>query len=264
MTSTYRDVGGFLVLSIALGVILLLAFGVLQWLQVPTGRFLDWVIGAASFWWLIVVVTVPWNVYFEAKGVLAEATESRRQEITVDARQVSYVQTVAQRSLWVAIALHLISALGLYGLAATGISAIGYVSSIAALLLTGLRPAISFYQYLALRLRAIAQEVSYPREDVRELRGRLIELSTQVEDLRYQLNRDRSHGDSWATGQEVAVKALQKSLEQLTVEHRNAVADNQVAHNQLARDTRNAVAQISEDGRFLENVREIIRFFKSA
>lgn len=249
---------------VVLVLVLLLAFGVLQWLQVPTGSFLDWVIGAASFGWLVVVVTVPWNIHFDAKEVLAEAAESRRQDITVDMGQVRYAQVVAQRSLWVAIALHSLSALGLYGLAAAGISPIGYISSAAALLLTGLRPAISFYQYLAVRLRAIRQEVKYPREDVVELRQRLSELTAQVTDVRYQLNRDQPHSDSWATRQEAAWKALQKELEQLTVDHRNAVADNQVAHTQLARDARNAIAQISEDGRFLENVREIIRFFKSA
>ncbi|WP_008313342.1 hypothetical protein [Leptolyngbya sp. PCC 6406] len=259
-----RAMSGFAFSSVVLALVLLLVFGLLQWLQVPAGNFLDWVIGTASFWWLLVIVTVPWNIYFDAKGVLAEAAESRRKEITVDMGQVRYVQVVAQRSLWVAIALHGVSALGLYGLAAIGISPIGYISSAAALLLTGLRPAVSFYQYLAMRLSAIRKEVQYPREDVMELRQRVMDMVSQVKDLRYQLNLDQSHSDSWATTQETTLKTLRQDLTNLAAEHRNLMSDNQAAHTQLARDARTAIAQVSEDGRVLENVREIIRFFKSA
>ena len=57
-------------------VVVLVAFGVLQWFHIAAGNFLNWVIGGASFWWLLVIVTVPWNVHFQAKEVLAEAAES--------------------------------------------------------------------------------------------------------------------------------------------------------------------------------------------
>jgi hypothetical protein len=52
----------FISSSIGFVVLLLLAFGILQWFNIKTGNFLDWVIGGASFWWLLVIVTVPWNV----------------------------------------------------------------------------------------------------------------------------------------------------------------------------------------------------------
>ena len=45
----------------------------------------------------------------------------------------------------------------------------GYVSSGAALLLTGLRPALRAYQYIATRLSMIRQQIKYPREDVCEV-----------------------------------------------------------------------------------------------
>jgi hypothetical protein len=40
-------------------------------------------------------------------------------------------------------------------------------------------------------------------------------------------------------------------------------ATNQIEHEGLGREARNAIAQLSVDGQFLEHVREIIRFFKS-
>jgi hypothetical protein len=39
---------------------------------------------------------------------------------------------------------------------------------------------------------------------------------------------------------------------------------NQSEHERLGREARNAIAQLSTDAQFLDNVREIIRFFKTA
>lgn len=255
-------IGGFLSFSFGFPVFVLLVFAVLQWFHIPAGNFLDWVIGAASFWWLMVIVTVPWNIHFEAKAVLAEAAESRRENITVDPQQVEYASKIAQRSLWAAIALHLLSALGLYELAATGISAIGYLSSAAALLLTVLRPAISLYLYLANRLGTIRRTFRYPREDVMELRDRLFQLEAKVEQVESQLNLE--HADGWAATQQRQLTALRQDLTQLAATQEDTVATNQAEHERLSREARNAIAQLSTDGQVLNHVREIIQFFKQA
>src|ERR687885_1633086 len=176
----------FIGFSFGFGVLVLLAFGILQWLHIPAGSFIDWVIAVAIFEWLLVIVTVPWNIHFEAKAVLDDAAVSAEKGITVDEKQVKYAKVVAERSLIVAIALHLLSAIGLYTLAATGISTIGYVSSGAALLLTLLRPAVRTYEYLAARLAMIRQELTYPREDIWELRNRcgtLEETLKRIEEI---------------------------------------------------------------------------------
>jgi len=44
----------------------------------------------------------------------------------------------------------------------------------------------------------------------------------------------------------------------------NLKVENQSAHDTLSKEARQAIAKITEDGQFLENVREIIRFVKSA
>ncbi|WP_414541573.1 hypothetical protein [Nostoc sp. CCY0012] len=243
-------------------VVVLLGFGVLQWFQIPTGNFLDWVIGGASFWWLLVIVTVPWSVHFQAKEVLAEAAQSTEKQIPVDEKQVKYVSVLAKRSLWVAIALHLFSAVGLYTLAATGISAVGYISSGAALLLTVLRPAIRAYEYLYARLRMISQEFRYPREDVMELRNRFYELDDTVKRLEQQLNPELDY--SLPANQQRFTEETRRDLARVTASLEDLRATNQTEHERLAREARSAIAQLSSDGQFLDHVREIIRFFKSA
>ena len=253
---------GFLSFSFGLPVFLLLVFAVLQWFHVPSGNFLDWVIGAVSFWWLTVIVTVPWNIHFEAKSVLVDATQSQQQAIEIDPQQVEYARKIARRSLWVAILLHILSAIGLYGLAATGISAIGYVSSAAALLLTILRPTIALYLYLANRLNNIRRTFRYPREDVMELRDRVAQLEYKIEHVEYQLNLE--HADGFAASQQRLVTALRQDLTQVAATQEDLNATNQAEHERLSREARNEIAQLSTDGQVLNHVREIIQFFKNA
>lgn len=251
--------GGF---SLGLVVILLLAFGILNWLNVPAGNFLDWVIGGASFLWLVVIVTVPWNIYFQAKEVVADAEQSQEKNIPIEAKQLGYVQRIAKRSLWIAIALHIISALVLYGLAATGISAVGYISSVAALLLTGLRPVIRAYEYIATRLSMIRREFKYPREDVLELRDRVFILEEQIKYISDSL--DENKADSWIAQKNRQSAALRQDLSQLAAAVESLRSSNQAEHDALKKEAQNAIAQLTTDGQFLDHVREIIRFFKTA
>ena len=253
----------FFISSIAgIVIVVLTAFGLLQWLHIPAGNFLDWVIGGASFWWLLVIVTVPWNVHFQAKEVLAEAAQSKEKGIPVDEKQVNYVTVLAKRSLWVAIALHLFSAVGLYTLAATGISTVGYISSGAALLLTILRPAIRAYEYLYARLTMIRQEWKYPREDIVELRDRFSILEQKIQSFEEQLNPEQSY--SLPATQQRFAEETRRDLARIAANLEELRATNQTEHERLTREARNAIAQLSTDGQFLDHVREIIRFFKTA
>ncbi|WP_373534618.1 hypothetical protein [Microcoleus sp.] len=244
------------------GIFLLLVFAILQWLHVPAGSFIDWVIAIAIFEWLLLIVTVPWNVHFEAKEVLAKAAESTKRNIAIDQEEVKYVSVLVSRSLFVAIALHLGSAIVLYALAATGISAVGYLSSGAALLLTVMRPAIRGYQYLAQRLTSIRSQFLYPREDIVELRSRFASLESTVKDLSNQFSLNNPN--SWVAVQEREQQATKIELTNLSASLQSLRSTNQAEHIKLTRDAESAIAQLTDDGQFLNHVREIIRFYKEA
>lgn len=252
----------FIGFSSGLVVLVLLAFGILQWLHIPAGSIIDWMIAVAIFEWLLVIVTVPWNIHFEAKAVLDEAAVSAEKGIRVDKKQVEYAKVVAKRSLIVAIALHLLSAASLYALAATGITAVGYLSSGAALLLTALRPAVRTYEYLAARLSAIRQELIYPRADIWELRNRFGTLEETVKRLEEILDPEEPY--SWiATVQQHQAETRQE-LARIGASFEELRATNEVQHERLSNEARHAIAQLTTDGQFLDHVREIIRFFKTA
>ena len=258
MFSGYISIG----YSLSLGLIFLLLFGILKWLGIPAGNLLDWVIGIASFWWLVIIVTIPWNIYFEAREVLAEASLSREKNIRVDEKKIEYVTQVSRWSILGAIALHLLSATGLYILAATGISVVGYVSSGAALLFTGLRPAIRGYQYIANRLYAIRQQIKYPREDIIELRGRFQKLEATVRGLSERLDPKKPR--SLVVTQQTEWQQMREDLARLRASLDQVKAQNELEHQNLSHEAKNAIAQLTEDSQFLAQVREIIRFFKNA
>jgi hypothetical protein len=255
----YYSFAGF---GASTGIFLLLVFAILQWLHIPAGSFIDWVIAIAIFEWLLLIVTVPWNIHFEAKEVLAQAAESTEKGIVLDGKQVKYVTVLASRSLWVAIGLHLLSAIALYALAATGISAVGYLSSGAALLLTILRPAIRAYKYLAARLTMIRRQFLYPREDIVELRNRFANVESTLQNLEARFNSNDPN--SWVAVQERQQEATRRDLTRLAASLENLRSTNQAEHTKLERDAESAIAQLTDDGQFLNHVREIIRFFKEA
>jgi hypothetical protein len=247
----------YLGFSIGFSVLILIISVILQWLQISAGNLVDWSIGIASFWWLIIIVTIPWNVYFEARETISEATISEEKGIPLDLKQLNYVKKVSRWSIISAIALHFLSAIGLYTLAATGISSVGYISSGATLLLTGLRPAIRGYQYLAQRLSLIRKQIKYPREDVLELRGRVNNLERSVGEIKIQIDNNGEHQQQQWVEIRQQLALLKALLEQLQ-------AKNAVEHEELSREARNAISQLTEDSQFLNHVREIIRFVKMA
>jgi hypothetical protein len=240
----------------------LLAFGLLNWFQMPAGSLVDWAIGLGIFEWSIIIVTVPWNIYFAARAAVQTGIESQAEGIDVDDRQIRYASGIATRSLIVAIALHLGSAIGLYWLAITGVTVLGYLSSGALLLLTFLRPAISTYEYLAMRLSALREQFAYPRADILELRDRFQQLEYQVSQLTSKLDADDD--TSWLNHQNRYWETNRAEIAKITVAIADLKASNELEHQRLAQEAKQAVSQITVDGQFLEHAREIIRFFKTA
>lgn len=258
MNQTYRSQSASVIsFGFGSGFLAFIAFFILQWLKIPVGNLVDWLIGVASFWWLLAVVTIPWNIYFEAVTTLDEAKTSRQKEIPVDQEQLVYVGKVARLSLIGAIALHLISAVGLYCVAAWGISSVGYVSAFAVLLLTVLRPAVRGYQFLALKLSKIREQIQYPREDIVELRSRVKVLENKHKTLNELLDKAaEQQATEWAELRQDTAK-LRAKLEELA-------AVNETEHQRLSREAAGAIAQLSADSQVLNHVREIIRFWKEA
>jgi hypothetical protein len=245
-----------------LGAAAMAALGWLMWrlidvAHVPT---LDWIVGVVFFLWLLVIVTVPWNVHFQAREIITEAEESRTRGITVDNAKTDYARRWMRRSLAVAVGLHLVTAVGMWWLSVAGITPIGYWGAVAALTLTFARPVMRGYEYLRLRLAGIRQEIHYPREDVVTLRTHVDELLRRADETEHQLDAEREDTLAWRT--EHGIGRHSQELESLRIALQELRESNAIAHERISRESQNAMAQVLGDAAILNHVREIVRFFK--
>ncbi|MGI4874040.1 MAG: hypothetical protein ACRYFX_23015 [Janthinobacterium lividum] len=254
--------GGFIFLLLFLAVAVLVVYFGLHWLHVPVGSLIDWLVGVAILAWFAIVTTLPWDAHFAALRVVEEAQESRTKGMEVNEEHVAFARRIATRFRAVAIGLHLLTAAVLFGLAYFHVIAVGYPAAIAALALTFARPAERAYEHLSERLRLMQHQVKYPREDVLELRTRVAEMESKLETITHSLDADEEGSWAYLLAQTQAnntrlLDRLDANLEELT-------RTNAREHEALARQTAQEIAKLSEDARFLNQVRELIRFVKTA
>ncbi|MDX1903511.1 MAG: hypothetical protein SFU27_05075 [Thermonemataceae bacterium] len=247
---------------VGLTVLSLVVFGVLRWTNLPTGDFLDWLVGIIGFWWLILVTTIPWNMHFRAKEVLADIANYKNKGQNIEEKDRNYARKIARTYLIVAILLHIISAIILYYLAVYEISKVGYWGAILALLLTGLRPTVRLLQYIHYRLYAISQSIKYPENDI-------FALQQDIEQIKYDLQQvndmlQSENPESWISQKEKQLNRLEESNYELRKQNEQFKLQQEQIFGQFSQKTEQRIAQISEDGQFLSQVRELIRFIKNA
>lgn len=242
--------------------LLLLVFAGLRWIALPVGDFLDWVIGIAGFWWLTLITTVPWNMHFKAREVLADIQNYKEKNEAISAADVSYARKIARNYLIVAIALHLLSALGLYLLSYYKITPLGYWGAAFALLLTGLRPAVRLVEYIHYRLNAISMDIRYPKQDVHKLIDDVNILKNEVATLNETLQNDNPN--SWLSQKNAQMERMEKTIYAMEKQIYNYRMEQEKSFEQMRSQMEQKIAQLSEDAKFLSQVRDLIRFIKNA
>jgi hypothetical protein len=135
--------------------------------------------------WLLVIVVLPWNVYFQARHVLFEMQRSRGRGIAVSDTQHAEAQRVERRMLRVSIGMHVVSALLLALGAALLMQPLGYAFSALFLLSTLFRPGVEYYRYLRRRLADLLADVTYPRDDVHALVASVRAHTQSLESLKH-------------------------------------------------------------------------------
>lgn len=152
-------------------------------LDLPVAWRLDILFGAVGFGWLLLVLTLPWDLHFQAKNVLYEIDRSLARGLRPETNRGA-VQRIARRTLGVAVGLHLLSALGV-ALAAwwSAWAAGGWIAGVY-LASTVLRPLGAWYVHLRGELSRAMGEATHPRDDVIALRERVRALEGLPQELR--------------------------------------------------------------------------------
>lgn len=174
-------------------VAVLISIWLLLYAEVPLSTLLSLGLGAASLAWLVLLLIVPWNLYFGARALLQEIKESREHGITISEERDEEARRIARRTLVAAVGGHVVSAAVIVGITLFSGAVVGYYFAGFYLLSTAFRPMAAYFRHLSRRVGVLMHEARYPREDVFTLTGRvdaLVEKHKEMVELLQQMERE--------------------------------------------------------------------------
>jgi hypothetical protein len=174
-----------MVLAVAAAALLFAWLGRLAGVPLATAASIG--VGGVALAWLIVLVTVPWNLYFSARRVVAEISVSRERGITVPPGHDAEAGRIARRMLWFALGAQLGTAAVAAVIAFISGAKVGYYFSGFFLLSTAIRPAAAYLGHVRERISALARESTHPRDDVASLKRRVDLVAGSVRELHGEL-----------------------------------------------------------------------------
>jgi hypothetical protein len=137
--------------------------------------------------WLIVLVSMPWNLYFAARRAVQEAAVSRERGISVRPAIDAEARLISRRMLGLALGGHLGTAVAAAAIAYFSGSKAGYYIAGIFLLATAFRPAGAYLVHVRERIGVLTRESTHPREDVVTIRAEVDGIRQSLGELRTEL-----------------------------------------------------------------------------
>jgi hypothetical protein len=208
--------------------------------------------GVLCLLWLLVLLTVPWNVYFRAHTVLAEIAVSREKGLVVPPAREAEAARIARMMLRVAVAGHLLTAAGVVAVTvATGHGA-GYWIAGFFLLSTVFRPAGAWFAQLRKRLGTLLDDVTYPRDDVLALRERVEHTDSGIKVL-----------EEKAEEQYRALAELRRTVDALGVAVYERAEDADRRITALAREFEATVNRLTDNEEIITGLKAFLRLLRT-
>jgi hypothetical protein len=188
--------------------------------SIMAGHLLDWVMGGFCLVWLVVILKLPWDLYFQAHTVAYEIKRSEERGIRTAPGREEYVRRLRRRLGWLAVWAHLASAALVAAVAYLTGGQVGYYFALFYVVSTLFRPAAAAYVYLSRKLKHMAGEARYPREDIVELRctvdahkESLRSLTDRIDELSEALSQEHSAREQETREIRQSVHAVGRELE---------------------------------------------------
>ncbi|MFD6280071.1 hypothetical protein ACFWFI_31570 [Streptomyces sp. NPDC060209] len=208
--------------------------------------------GVASLLWLLVLLTVPWNLYFRAHAVLAEIGVSRAKGLEVSQERDAEAARIARMMLRVAVGGHaLTAALVVAVTAATG-AVTGYWFAGFFLLSTVFRPAGAYFGQLRRRLGTLLKDVTFPRDDVLELRKRVDHVHDGTRAL-----------EARAEEQYRALAEVRRTMDALNVSAHGRADDADRKIAALAREFEATVDRLTDNQEIIAGLKAFLRLLRT-
>lgn len=241
---------------------------------VPVSTLLTIGAGAVALGWLVVLVTLPWNLYFAARRAAAEMAVSRGRGITVPAAYGGEARQIGRRMLWFALGAHAATALAAGLIAYVSGRALGYYFAGFYLLSAGVRPAVAYFAHVRERITAMTRESRHPRDDIaslklkvdvvadtqNELRGELARTSDELRRTESRLADDIAHTRQLLTSD---LTRLQDALAEDRAAARSRDDDLARRIDQMVRRIEATLDGISDHQELLTGIRALVRMIRT-
>jgi len=242
--------------------------------SVPVTTLLAVAAIAASLSWLIVLATVPWNLYFAARRAAAEMVVSRERGIEVRPAYDEEAGHISSRMLRFAIGAHVGTAVVAATIAYFTGSKIGYYVAGIFLISTGFRPAAAYFAHVRERIKVLSRETTHPREDVASLHEKMDALEQDIEQLRADLGHtsddvrrtEAALADSIAHARQLLTTDLNRLQDALAASQESARSrsdDLDRKIDQMIRRIEATLDGISDHQELLTGLRALVRMVRS-
>src|SRR5688572_14164846 len=201
---------------------------------IRSGHLLDWVMGGLCLLWLMVILKVPWDLYFQAAQVSFEIDRSKERNVRIPAGREEYIRALKPKLAWLAVGAHLFSAALVAAVSYFTGGLVGYYFAVFYLVSTVFRPAMAGYWYLYTKLSAIGEEARYPREDVVKLLEKVEWHERSVKAMTEQMEQIREEARRESQIRELETKELRQRVNAIGREFESTVSritDNQEVIN---------------------------------
>ncbi|WP_042371182.1 hypothetical protein [Streptacidiphilus neutrinimicus] len=200
--------------------------------------------GAVCLIWLAVLLTVPWNLYFQARTARREIAEGRAAGLDIAEGRERDAERIATRLLRSAIAAHLLSALVIGVVAAVSGQAVGYWFCAFYLVATVLRPAEAWLRHLRTRIGALREEATFPRDDIIALKARL------------------DTAEAGVAGLDTETRRLAQELDRLAVLARRRDDQLEVRIHALGRRFEDTLGSLTDNQEVINGIRAFLRLLR--
>lgn len=160
--------------------------------RVPAVTLLTVAAVVVALSWLVVLVTVPWNLYFAARRAAQEMAVSRERGIAVRSAYDAEARRISGRMLRFALGGHVGTAITATAIAYICGNKTGYYVAGIFLLATMFRPASAYLFHVRERIKVFTRESAHPRDDVITLRAHMDEVRALVRQTADDLHRTQA------------------------------------------------------------------------
>ena len=255
----------FVVLAAAL--LALLVAWAARVVRVPTATLLTVAVVIVALSWLVVLVTVPWNLYFAARRAALQMAVSRDRGITVRPDYDDEARRISHRMLRFALGGHVGTAIAATAIAFASGNKTGYYVAGIFLLATMFRPASAYLFHVRERIKVFTRESMQPRDDVITLRERMDEVSALARQSADELYRTQAeladtieHTRSLLSADLSRLRDTQEAQRAQALE-RHDVLERQI--DQMVRRIEATLDGISDHQELLAGLRALVRMVRS-